>query len=437
MIIPANTRERQETIKTSSPIAHSPADCIVVGGIAMDTTCNISETSDKLVPTSYPGDIKKSLGGVAYNVAKASILNGKRLNVTTKLVSSVNEKDYNEFLQEIDDEFSSQFGGKATFEKSGMMISSSHTSGKYISMHDVKGDLIVACANMDAIENMDSETVYDQVKQSKPKCVLFDGNIGKEQQLATIRAARECQALVGFEPTSVVKCSRVADYPFHDPTRILKSVIPNNSIDFATPNVHELTALHKTLSENEYFDTDGWFVVVDALSLGTVFRTRMEKFAKQIPNLTDLILTEGIFQKAIQTLPYIPVLLVKLGSKGVLLFELLTGEDSIKAQQMESREISQVSTAQGIVEEYFISPNNPGIGLLAQYFPPVNTNPDSILSVTGAGDTFCGVVISETAQLPNWFYMPKERVRVMKRAQKAASLTIQSHKSVSEKILEL
>lgn len=377
------------------------------------------------------------MGGVAYNVAKASTISGQKLNVKTKLVSSISSTDYNDVKDGIDSEFVSQFDGKAAFEKSGLLLSKEYSSAQYISVHDSKGELVVACADMNAIENMDSKAIYEQIKGANPKCVLFDGNIGKEQQLATIRAAHECQALVGFEPTSVAKCSKIASYRFDDITRVLKSVVPNNSVDFATPNIYELTALHERLLENEYFDTSDWFKVIDAFSLGSVFRSRMERFAKQVPDLAGLILTEGLFQKAIQTLPYIPILLVKLGSKGVILFEILSGQESINKQRMDSKDILRQQLDKGIVEEYFLSPGNPDIALLVQYFPAVKTSSDTILSVTGAGDTFCGVVISETAKQPNWFFNARERVAVLERAQKAASLTLQSRNSVSEKILNL
>lgn len=415
----------------------SKSDCVVVGGIALDTTCTIPVSGSNVIPTSYPGNIEKTLGGVAYNVSKASTLNGKRHNVSTRLISAVGSTDSEEIFREIDLEFESQFDGKVSFDKSGLMVSDKHSSARYVSIHDSTGDLVVACADMAVIEDMDSKKISDLIKTTRPSCVVFDGNIGLKQQQETISAARDSNSIIGFEPTSVAKAERIAESSFNDPRRLLKGVIPNNSIDFATPNIFELTGLHNKLFENEYFDTDSWFVVIDSLGIGSTFRSRMEQFARKVPDIADLLLVEGITQKAIQILPYIPILLVKLGSKGVILFEIISGNASIESQVQQSRNLSSEHAAQGIVEEYFLSPNSGNVGLLIQYFPATSIHSDTIQSVTGAGDTFCGVVLSETARNPSWFYDAKERIDVIGRAQKAASLTVQSNKSVSEKILYL
>ena len=426
-------------LETKPPVAKKEdlpsSDCVVVGGLAIDVTCNINTTADKVMPSSYPGTTKRTLGGVGLNITKASLFAGHKHGITTRLVSAIGKMEF----QEVSDGLQNEVPSPVIMDQRGIIVSDTERTAQYIAMHDKKGDLIVACADMDIIKNMNPEHIDKHIKAAKPNCVLFDGNIGPDSMLSTVLAAQSVDAVVGFEPTSVEKAARIASVPFGQRGQILKPV-PNNTIDFSTPNAYELTAMHQKLQDNEYFDVDGWFPVIDVLNLGTSFRNRMENFTRSVPEIGD-ILVEGTAQKAIQMLPYIPNLFVKYGSSGVVLFQLLTDQKLIQ-QQLDVFG-STVSTSYDIdpksntVSAFF--PGRPGseVGLLVQHFPAFSTAPESIVSVTGAGDTFCGVLLSETARDNSWLYNPKEKERVLEFAQKAASLTIQSSHSVSTKILDM
>lgn len=325
------------------------------------------------------------------------------------------------------------------FDEQGILVSETERTAQYIAMHDSKGDLIVACADMDIIKNMDPEYIKSQIEAARPSSVLIDGNIGHDAKLAAVLAARSVNALVGFEPTSVEKAAGIAGTPFGKRGQILKPV-PHHTVDFSTPNVYELSSMHAKLQDNEYFDVDGWFPIVDALNLGTSFRNRMELFTKSVPEIEG-ILTNGIAQMAVQMLPYIPNLFVKHGARGVILFQLLLDDATISRQlgQLGPNASSSydIDAKSNVVSAFFRGRAGTETGLLVQHFPAISTDPVSIVSVTGAGDTFCGVLLTESATNKEWLYSPKEKEAVLAYAQKCASLTIQSKDSVSTEIIDL
>lgn len=396
-------------------------ECIIVGGLAIDTTCTFNQNTG-LKPTSIPGTIKKTLGGVAYNVTKASLLRGKKLSVNSKIITSIGKSELNEISDKIDTEFSENYN--LPFDKTGLYLSSKHPSGNYVAMHDSSGELLVACSDMKIFEDIKKDFIEENIKSSKPKCVLFDGNIGHDQMDAVIKSSRECNSILGFEPTSIFKARAIAKVPFNLHSKLLKDVIPNNSIDFAFPNFYELTSLHEELSKNEYFDVNKWFPVIDSLSLGDTFRSKIQNLAKISPQI-QAELNDGIVLKAIQILPYIPNLFVKLGSKGLLLFQLIYAPDKIDS-------LKKTSGTSEVVEVYQYSKN---LALVIQYFPSQRSN--NVVSVTGAGDTLCGFLLAELAADKTWLYDNSKKIPIIEKALLAAKLSVETDDSVSFKILEI
>lgn len=424
-------------VKVPSPPKHelTKSDCVVVGGLAIDVTCNISASADSLVPSSYPGTTERTLGGVGLNIAKASTFAGFKSGMTTRLVSAIGK---NEQL-EVTSGLATEVPAPVSFDQQGIIVSDSERTAQYIAMHDKNGDLIVACADMDIIKNMDTAFITSHIEAAKPSCVLLDGNIGPAPKLATVLAARSVNALVGFEPTSVEKAADIAGVPFGKLGQILKPV-PNHTVDFSTPNIYELASMHAKLQDNEYFDVDGWFPVIDALSLGTSYRNRMELFTRSVPEISG-ILSDGTAQMAVQMLPYIPNLFVKHGARGVILFQLLLDRTIISQQLSQlgpnASSSYDIDARSNVVSAFFAGRDGTDTGLLVQHFPAIPTDPSAIVSVTGAGDTFCGILLAESAKNKEWLNSPKEKEKVLAYAQKCASLTIQSKDSVSTKILDL
>lgn len=411
---------KKEEKEKGKQVKNKKADCVVVGGLAIDITCNINTSASKVVPSSYPGSAQRTLGGVGLNLTKASTFAGYKHGISTRLITSVGKSEVSEIKQGLEKSIPSPL----TLDQEGIIVSETERTAQYIAMHDNQGDLIVACADMDIIKNMDPVLVSEHVEKAEPKCVLFDGNLGNSAKLATVKAAKQQNAIVGFEPTSVEKAAQIAEIPFGQQGQILQAY-PNHTIDFSTPNFYELSTIHSKLDANGYFELDSWFPVVDALNLGTEFRTKMEYLSKTYPALRDL-LSEGTIQKAVQILPYIPNLFIKQGANGVILLQLLSSVP---------KPCVSFDGATGVVSAYFEGRH--GHGLQFHHFPAIPTNSSDIVSVTGAGDTLCGLLLSEFARNPEWINDYEEKVRIVEYAQKGASLTIQCAESVSPKILDL
>ena len=136
----------------------------------------------------------------------------------------------------------------------------------------------------------------------------------------------------------------------------------------------------------------------------------------------DLVV-EGSVQQAISLLPYIPNILIKLGSKGIL---------CVRLSQKSSR-----------AEDGFLSlrSSGPNVDVVVQYFPGLHHQ--GIVSVTGAGfyssqsdvadlfrDTFSGVLMAHLVA-------GNEVEEAIDVAQKAAVMTLSSPHAVSEQIQQL
>jgi hypothetical protein len=124
--------------------------------------------------------------------------------------------------------------------------------------------------------------------------------------------------LVLFEPTSVPK----AAVAFRKPVQL--GLFPKHSISAVTPNIYELRALHEACEKGGYFESPEWWSLLDSFNATSQFRqgisthnfskADVEKLLHELPELVS----QGVVQQAMQLLPCIPNILIKLGSSGVL-----------------------------------------------------------------------------------------------------------------------
>lgn len=99
------------------------------------------------------------------------------------------------------------------------------------------------------------------------------------------------------------------------------------------------------------------------------------------------MLEAGVIQQAINLLPYIPTLLIKLGAKGVLCLHLLP------PNSLQPPPSPTTVTTIGL-------PGTATRGLYIRYFPPAENVPvEEIVSVNGVGDTFLGVLLGRMSEL--------------------------------------
>jgi pseudouridine-5'-phosphate glycosidase/pseudouridine kinase len=255
-----NTKKEDTEDKKPSNKERDDVDAVVVGTLAVDLTCNLHGHGEKqLLFTSTPGHVETSIGGVGHNVALASQYHGTK----TRLVTEIGEDEGASVTKQL----------MKLKDTKGIATNPKKRTSRYIAMHDSTGELFAACADMEDGGKMDLEHIRTQIEEAGPKVVFFDGNIETPQKEAVIQAAKKVNALVGFEPASVVKAKRLAQVS-------QLGVYPNQSVDIITPNRYELGALFDGLRNAGYFDVDLWFPIIDELNLDQNFRTMIERFSQ-------------------------------------------------------------------------------------------------------------------------------------------------------------
>lgn len=123
--------------------------------------------------------------------------------------------------------------------------------------------------------------------------------------------------------------------------------------------------------------------------------------------------------QSIQLLPYIPTIVTKLGSKGVLLTALLRRDDP----RLFDRASQEFILARSVEEGTEVG------GVYMRLFPSTQ-NVEDIVSVNGVGDTLLGVLVSGLAQ--------GGRIeKLIDTAQRGAVMTLRSADSVSADLNQL
>lgn len=392
-------------------------DALIVGAIAYDLTCTMKTfiAPGILIGSSHPSSIASSIGGVAHNVALAAqYASESGSGAKVRLVSTVGS-DSKAILDLV----------SHSLDISGINVDQQQPTPKYVSVNDVRGQLVVACADMDLIENMSTEHITSEIKRAQPKVVLLDGNLGMKQTKTVLETARSIPGcLVMFEPTSEFKASLMSRLPLQ--------LFPHCSIDIATPNYIELGGMYNAFEKSSKFTGDRWRQITNAIGLKQQIKFASDDLSEKIPELNPLI-RSGLIDHAFHLLPYFPNLFVKLGQRGIINFQLFENMDAVrqpsKGTELEgnNRFVSSISIW-----------GEKNMGILIQHFPPYPLGNTPVVSVNGAGDTLCGTLLSELARDHEWLADSQDRkIAVMERAQQAAVLSLGTMNSVSPDIRHL
>lgn len=393
-------------------MAKSPVDIIVAGALAVDFSCDYAPLSgstnqiDPVAHTSNPAVVNQTLGGVAHNIAKAAHLLGS----STRLCSAIGD----------------DLSGRAALDKlqtEGMPTDGIKTlphpnrTAQYIAVNNAHKDLHVAMADMSILESstpssVDSTWLSSSLSQDPPKCLIVDANWTSDSLHTWLRYGKRINALTIFEPVSTAKSTRLFTRPSSaNPTPIF----PDHLVDLATPNSHELVAMHNTAEKLELFSSASWFRVIDALGIPSS--------GLRVPlayTTSSALVDAGIPQQAIKMLPFIPTLLTKLGSQGVLLTKILKSDDPALSSADEQKYV--LARTSNDDEELGVG------GLYVRLFPPEKIlAPEEVVSVNGIGDTFLGAL---AAGLVNGGKL-EDGVML---AQRAAALSLRSKESVSPEL---
>uniref|UniRef100_A0A060TA86 ARAD1D21692p n=1 Tax=Blastobotrys adeninivorans TaxID=409370 RepID=A0A060TA86_BLAAD len=414
---------RPKMLPPPVPEPQDKVDAMVVGGLAVDSTCHLS-SSENIIHTSTPGIVYSSTGGVGHNIALASTYSGARRKILTRLVSQVGS-DGQAVLDKIKVE-------NPYFDTTGILINKDARTAKYIAIHDSKGELQMACADMEDLENLSCDHIQKELERGQPMAVFFDGNIGPEQMATTIKYTKVegrgrqdiGDPIIGFEPTSVTKARKLAQVPN-------LQVWPKPSVDLATPNIYELKALHDSFEEAGLFeDRANYYPIWKKLDLDSGrFDSSLKNFCRANPQVGDIIDSKTVAH-AIRLLPYIPYLFVKMGSRGVLavhlVFNVKKGRAFINAP---------LQTYSGDPIEGFVH-GNPEWGVLVQHYPALRVKEGNIRNVNGCGDTLTGMLLNELGRDRGWLKnVAKRKRRIMNIALAGAAFTLQSDMAVNPEIM--
>ena len=123
---------------------------------------------------------------------------------------------------------------------------------------------------------------------------------------------------------------------------------------------------------------------------------------------------------AINLLPFFQHLVIKCGERGVIVVMRGSGQSKWRSERS------------NIYGRYIVS-NGSGDGdiVVLQHFPANDLPPESIVSVTGAGDTLVGSILGSLVQGSRGFEDPESLKMIVEDAQAAAVLTLKSEYAVS------
>lgn len=153
-------------------------DIMVVGSTAVDFICTVPNIphSIPLLHNSHPAKIQTSAGGVAHNVALATLY---ATSNSVRLVTALGADPEGAWLRE-------------HVQNSGLdvaVIPSEMESARVVAIHNKDGELVVAYADMSIIEAIKGEDIRVEIRNGKPKYLAFDGYLSP----AAIEAVlREC-----------------------------------------------------------------------------------------------------------------------------------------------------------------------------------------------------------------------------------------------------
>ncbi|KAK7418965.1 hypothetical protein QQZ08_011044 [Neonectria magnoliae] len=382
----------------------SKADILVAGSVAIDLSCDYSTPKSgdvsPVLNTSNPACISQSIGGVGHNVALAAHLVSQQARV--RLCSLVGDDIAGSAVLNglkavgLDTTYIRQLGHE---------YHTANRTAQYVAVNDANKNLVMAMADMGIFSHHSFPEYWKSaVSGTKPKWLVVDGNWSEKDIRAWLKAGQDHDCKVAFEPVSTAKSMNLFCPQKGHP---LLRVFPAPTVDIASPNSYELTAMYSAARENGYFDTPEWFDTIDAFNIRGGARDRFVRLTSG--ELTD----SGVPVQSIQLLPYIPTLVTKLGSQGVLLTTVL-GHDDPRLKDRDS-------------EQYILTRalrDHPSVGGVYMRLFPSAEKVEHVVSVNGVGDTFFGVLISGLAQ-------GGKVENLIDVAQKGAVLTLKSREAVS------
>lgn len=389
--------------------------------LAVDLACDYkaihgSSANTLELHTSNPARISQSLGGVGHNVARAVQLCGVSTTLFSAIGSDLNGTAALEALQ------------KEDMDTNGIVMlqeSSGRHTAQYVAINDEKKGLVVAMADMDILEHdaRSADVIAEafesvwlpQRLDSKPTHIVIDANWSPIYLVRWIELSQQMSSRILYEPVSNAKAARL----FHLPVQQSLRTFPRASVDMAVPNEYELSSLYTTAKDRGFFDQREWWQVIDSFGIPS-----SGVHAKLVLATSGELVARGIPQKSLQLLPYLPCIMTKLGSKGVLVTQIIpAGDPRLQEPAYAGHILAQCNN--GTDRETGVG------GVYMRLFPPAEMVDDAdIISVNGVGDTFAGVLVAGLAKRAHEG-LPERVEDLIDIAQRASVLTLKSSEAVS------
>ena len=316
----------------SDPISKKPFP-LIVGGINVDISI---KAEAQLSAASNASRISLTLGGVGRNVAE--VLN--HLGTPPLLVSALGNDHMGKFARSI-----------LNFDHSNVQTSEILPTSVYtLVLQKDTSDLLYGFTQNEIHSSIDSETIIGlETKFQDAEIVVLDANIHENAARTVFELCKRYETPLLFEPTDYMGCQKVAklflDFP--------------GICTFVTPNFKELYTLNETIISAKLNSQN--------IDTGKVDFSKCIALDSQITEENCLKLAE---EYGSELLNFVDIALISFGPIGIV-------AASCNFTQSDLKSLSQLSQASHHRKD-------------ARFFLFQAHKCDSIVSCSGAGDSFVG-----------------------------------------------
>ncbi|KAI3653272.1 hypothetical protein MP228_001219 [Amoeboaphelidium protococcarum] len=379
---------RDIALKLSGVVTNKP---VFVGAAAVDIITKLKDKSDNFLETSSPSTTRYLAGGVARNAAEAC----QRVLKVPKSVHLLSPVSVNKSGVR-DDQLSAQYNQVEYNFVSDPQCD--FNSPIYNAILASQGKLIVAGASMELLERPSmrlQQQIMNQFVQliqkqkqhyNSQQVVCFDANLPHKFAIEMMKTAKQHDAFIAFEPTSVPKCTAWFSEMISRDVSLL--------VDLWSPNIDELLAVSKLITSNEAGNSN-------------IECKHFDQSGIAIHDQGSKVISSQIVQALNQTAKFIPITLLKMGGNGVAICQ--KKDATLK---------------------------------ICHYQPATIKD---IVNVTGAGDSLVGTFIAKLYQKSNLQSKSIDSILsdqlqlndIMVTARKAAELSLQVEEAVNPAISNL
>ncbi|CAG7847631.1 Pseudouridine-metabolizing bifunctional protein C1861.05 Includes: RecName: Full=Pseudouridine-5'-phosphate glycosidase {ECO:0000250/UniProtKB:P33025}; Short=PsiMP glycosidase {ECO:0000250/UniProtKB:P33025}; {ECO:0000250/UniProtKB:P33025}; Includes: RecName: Full=Pseudouridine kinase {ECO:0000250/UniProtKB:P30235}; {ECO:0000250/UniProtKB:P30235} [Serendipita indica DSM 11827] len=420
-----------DTVRGTKSEQHKPANLVVIGGAAVDVVSKASpRTGESIKQSTVPGTISNALGGVGRNMAEAA----HRLTTASNdgtggdvlLVSPIGNDLYGHKIK--------NGTGSMGMRLDGLIAKQTNRTAVCNMVLDEQGDLVGGVADMEINDALTFEDVKPILSKQEPSLIALDSNIASSLMKEICHWAQTRQVQTFVEPTSITKSERIVDVLaqlLKQPPNVLPGKMPFAPITYTSPNLFELERIYLALEKGIELHPamrDWWWTVVDDLGLNQDYQSQLAVLSRKTifddtglsPQTLDFLTEKGVSRMAIQLLPFFQHLFIKCGRAGVILVMRVPNTPAqpwgVQKTDIQKRQI--VFKGRSTI-------------LVLKHFPAINLDPSRIVNVTGAGDSLVGSLLATLSKRPAVLEDPSQLDEMIRIAQSAAVLTLESDHAVS------